>query len=279
MSDSSNYTQREWLRILRNAAAFARLQVLSCLRDDACFSSVGKGAGGDTTKKFDLIAEQTMIEYLTRFKEFTLISEEAGTLQFGNHPSGYVVLDPIDGSTNLSHRLLLSCISVAYCSDLTFKAVEAAVVLELFSGRCYFAIQGSGAYCHRERITPAEPKPLEQTLVGVDTEFPPSKITDHKALDQPIHYTRHLGANALELCYVADGTLDGFIDLRGVFRGTDLAAASLILREAGAVLLDTTGQDLEGKCSNDETYAYVAAHNLQFGQLLLQLAKGNQKQK
>ena len=279
MSDSSNSWRLEWLRILRNAAAFARLQVFSCLQDRECYSSVGKGAGGDLTRKFDLVAEQAMIEYLTRFKEFTLVSEEAGVQQFGSAPSGYVVMDPIDGSTNLSHNLFLSCISIAYCTDLTFKDVEAAVVLELRSGRCYFAIQGGGAYCNKDRITPAKPKPLEKSLIGIDTEFPPSKLTSQKTLAQRIHYTRHLGTNALELCYVADGTFDGFIDLRGVFRGTDLAAASLILREAGAVLIDDTGRNLEGKCSNNETYALVAAYNLQFAQLLLQLAKGKNKQK
>jgi myo-inositol-1(or 4)-monophosphatase len=83
-----------------------------------------------------------------------------------------------------------------------------------------------------------------------------------------------LGANALELCYVADGSLDGFIDLRGIFRGTDLAAAALILREAGAVLIDRHGKNVVGKCTNDEHYDYIAARDIDFAQTLITLASG-----
>jgi len=74
------------------------------------------------------------------------------------------------------------------------------------------------------------------------------------------------------LCYVADGTFDAFVDLRNAFRGTDLAAAWLVLREAGAVLLNTAGEPLTGRCTNQEKYSFVAASNLQLGRELLGLA-------
>ena len=57
-------------------------------------------------------------------------------------------------------------------------------------------------------------------------------------------HIRHLGANALELCYVADGTTDAFIDIRGKLRTTDMAAAWLIIQEAGGTITTPEGKPL-----------------------------------
>ena len=118
--------------------------------------------------------------------------------------------------------------------------------------------------------------PFDQSLVGVDDGFPAKQFNKTALISEPssIRYTRHFGANALELCFVADGSLDAFIDLRGVFRGTDLAASTLILREAGAVLIDQNGNSLRGPCTNDARYAYIAARDVQLAKKLLAIASG-----
>ncbi len=265
--------QSFWVRHLRNAAALARLRVLTCLKSSNCVKAVGTGAGGDITKRFDYVAEQAVVEYFRKFSSFTLISEEAGIKKIGPHPEGFLIMDPIDGSVNVSRGISFACIAVAFAKDLHFDAVEAAIILDLFNGICYHAKRGGGAYRERLKIKPNPPHPLHASLVGVDDGFPPRVYGSGNiaAKAQPLRYTRHLGANALELCYVADGTLDGFIDLRGVFRGTDLAAAALILKEAGAVLMDTKGKEISGKCTNDERYALIAARDVSFAQKLLSL--------
>ncbi len=263
-----------WYRHLRNAATLARLQVLLCLKTGSCQDEIGTGAGGDVTKKFDLVAEQTMIEYLMNFTSFTLVSEEAGMQKVGANPKGFLIMDPIDGSTNVSHGIPFACIAVAYATELEFDSIETAVVLDLFSGTCYHANRGKGSFRDTHKILPAKPNPLKISLVGVDSGFPANQEELQNSDAPQIRYTRHLGANALELCYVADGSLDGFIDLRGIFRGTDLAAAALILREAGAVLIDRDGKNIVGKCTNDEHYNYIAARDVDFAQTLLKLATG-----
>ncbi|MHA2314039.1 MAG: inositol monophosphatase family protein [Candidatus Hermodarchaeia archaeon] len=268
----SGETQHFWYRHLRNAAVLARLRVLSCLKTGSCHDAIGTGAGGDVTKKFDLVAEQTMTEYLKNFTSFTLVSEEAGIQKIGAHPKGFLIMDPIDGSTNVTHGIPIACIAIAYATELEFDSIEAAVVLDLFAGTCYHASRGNGSFRDTHKIHPAESNPLKTSLVGFDSSFPPNQERS-KPLERPkIRYTRHLGANALELCYVADGTLDGFVDLRGIFRGTDLAAAALILREAGAVLIDRHGENITGKCTNDDHYDYIAARDIAFAQILLELA-------
>lgn len=263
--------QRFWYRHLRNAATLARLRVLSCLKTGACQDEIGTGAGGDVTKKFDLVAEQTMIEYLMNFTSFTLVSEEAGMQKVGTNPNGFLIMDPIDGSTNVSQGIPFACIAIAYATKLEFDAIEAAVVLDLFSGTCYHASRGNGSFRDTHKILPAKSNPLKTCLVGFDTSFPANQVKNQYSKEPPIQYTRHLGANALELCYVADGSLDGFVDLRGVFRGTDLAAPALILREAGAVLINRKGKNIVGKCTNDERYDYIAARDADFAQALIKL--------
>jgi len=266
-------TRRRWVRILRNAATYARLRVLECLNQATCREIIGTGAGGDLKKRFDSVAEQTMVSYLEHFASFTLVSEEAGIKQVGSNPQGFLIMDPIDGSTNVSQDISFACIAIAYATELVFDELEAAVVLDLFSGSCYYATRGGGAFRDMQRICPSKVHALEASLVGVDSGFPPKSFDRHPdgSDDGPIRYTRHFGANTLELCFVADGSLDGFIDLRGVFRGTDLAAAFLILREAGAVLINQDGTAIKGGCTNEERYSYIAARDDAFAKKLLAL--------
>jgi len=99
---------------------------------------VRPGAGGDVTREFDRVAEQAVVEYLHEFAAFTLVSEEAGVQTIGKAPKGCVTLDSIDGSMNFSRKLPFCCVSAAYGSKPLFEAVQAAVVLEVFSGKCYY---------------------------------------------------------------------------------------------------------------------------------------------
>ena len=57
---------------------------------------------------------------------------------------------------------------------------------------------------------------------------------------------RLLGSCALELCMVAQGSLDLYIDFRRFVRIVDMAAALVIVQEAGGEIMDDTGQSLEG---------------------------------
>ncbi|MFX1510009.1 MAG: inositol monophosphatase family protein [Promethearchaeota archaeon] len=266
-------TQRLWRRLLRNAAGLGRLRVLDCITDGSCHETIGTGAGGDITKQFDAIAEQTMVEYVARFASFTLMSEETGVTQVGNNPEGFLIMDPIDGSTNVNHNIRFACIAIAYASELVFDEVEVAVVMDLFSGKSYHAIKGCGAFCDQTRISSTGTSSSEIQLVGVDAVYPPESLErfSKETGEKTIQYTRHFGANALEMCFVADGSLDGFIDLRGVFRGTDLAAVSLILKEAGATLVNEKGAVINGPCTNEARYSYIAARNQQVANKLLKL--------
>ena len=276
VKSSLTKTQRFWLRNLRNAVTLARFRVLACLKNYSGRDVIGTGAGGDDTRQFDLVAEQTVTEYLSQRAAFTLISEEAGTQTIGTNPKGYVIMDPVDGSTNVAHGISFACIAVAFASKPRFKSIEVAVVQDLFSETIYHAVRGKGAMKNYQSIQPSAENQLISSLVGVDDRFPSVHSSSQKTElhNAKVQFIRHFGANALELCFVADGSLDGFIDLRGVFRGTDLAASALILQEAGASLVNEAGKPLTGACTNDDRYSLVAARNDQLSQWLLALASG-----
>jgi myo-inositol-1(or 4)-monophosphatase len=74
-------------------------------------------------------------------------------------------------------------------------------------------------------------------------------------------HTRQFGANALEMCFLARGFLDAYIDLRGKIRPTDIAAGYLIAREAGAKVYSDDGSDLESDLDVKTRLSYVVVAN------------------
>ena len=74
-------------------------------------------------------------------------------------------------------------------------------------------------------------------------------------------HIRLFGANALELCYLAKGSLDAYIDLRGKIRATDMAAAYLIVREAGGIIYSASEQVLDTDLGVNSRMSFVAVKN------------------
>ena len=93
------------------------------------------------------------------------------------------------------------------------------------------------------------------------------------ALIENIRHTRHFGANALEICYVADGLTDAFIDLRGRIRTTDVAAGFLIIKEAGGVVTTPDNKFLNVKLDPAHKLSFIASGNMQMHQKIVSLIK------
>ena len=116
---------------------------------------------------------------------------------------------------------------------------------------------------------------MEDAVVGLDLnsykvkEIAP-KITD---LIHKTKHIRHFGANALELCYVADGTTDAFVDIRGKLRTTDMAAAFLIVKEAGGIVTTPEGDALVVKLDPKQKTKFIASGNTQIHKTILSLVK------
>ncbi|MEM2875929.1 MAG: inositol monophosphatase family protein, partial [Candidatus Bathyarchaeia archaeon] len=229
------------------------------------------------TIKMDKLAEDAIVESLLNHGlSFTLISEEAGLKRYGSNPDeAYVVADPLDGSVNASRGLPFVATSLAYSRKSFLKGSEKAVVMDIIHGVTYTVERGCGAFKDNVPIKPSRRKGLKDSVLGID-------VCNHDDVDSllkisPIlresRHVRHLGANALEICYVADGTIDAFIELNGKMRVLDLAAAYLIVSEAGGVLTNPEGEDLDAQLTATERVSLIASGNREIHEAILEAVK------
>lgn len=273
----------DWLRILLHAKDRV-MQSISPLMSSSNRSrlSLGIGAGGDPLRKIDLVAERAISEtFQENGTSFTLVSEESGTKKFGRNPSEcFVTTDPIDGSTNLARNIPFYATSIAVSTEPTLATVHSALVADLFHNVTYTAQRGKGAYCDGEMIAPTENSILEDAVIGVDInalgiEELVSRLSE---LVLRVKHLRHLGANALELCYVADGKSDAFIDVRRKLRATDIAAAWLIAEEAGAKITSPDGKPVNLRLDPKQKVDFIASANSKMHTIILNLIR-QQKEK
>jgi len=160
-----------------------------------------------------------------------VVSEESGRRRPEQRVT--VVVDPLDGSTNASRGVPWFATSLCAVVD---EVARAAVVVNLANGRRYEAVAGAGATCDGVAIGPSPATRLGRSFVGLSGY--PARYLGWKQY-------RAFGAAALDLCAVADGTLDGYLDCSWNAHGVwDYAAGALVCSEAGAVVADATGRDL-----------------------------------
>lgn len=178
---------------------------------------------------FDLAADAAATEVLRR-AGLRVLSEESG-LEHGDGP--VAVLDPVDGSTNASRGIRYFATSICVVDA---RGPLAAVVHDHGSGERFEASQGGGARCDGVTLEPPAPRPLAECVVGVNG-WPPRR-------GGWAQY-RTLGAAALELCAVAAGRLDGYLDFSVSGLGSwDYLGGLLVCTEAGVEIHDGHGRDL-----------------------------------
>ena len=179
----------------------------------------------------DLVADEAGTEVLAA-RGLRVLSEESG-LDPGEGP--VAVIDPIDGSTNAWRRLPWYATSICVVEG---SEALAAVVHDHASGTRFEAAKGRGARRNGLALPGRgeDSPPLAEAVIGVNGRPP-----------QPGGWAqfRCLGAAALDLCAVADGRLDGYIDFSGRGLGPwDYLGAMLVCREAGVGVQDGFGRSL-----------------------------------
>ena len=200
------------------AAAFAEV------RD---FGPSGRRDGQYT---LDVVANDAALAVLRR-AGLGVLSEES---EFEPGRTGeVVVIDPIDGSTNASRGVRY--FATAMCV-VDADGPSVALVANQATGERYWALRGGGAWCDGVRIGPTDCTDVADAIVGLNG-LPP----------HPLGYrqSRVLGAVALDLCHVAAGVFDGYVDCVVEAHGAwDYLASVMICREAGAHVVDLHGRDL-----------------------------------
>ncbi len=197
-----------------------------------------RGEGGDATLEIDAAAEEAVFRRLKTLHadghRFVAISEERGRIDFGGGPVR-VVIDPLDGSKNAKRGLPHHALSFAVAHGDTMADVVFGFVHDFGAGEVWVGTGGGGARLNGVPLDPGAPERRvggKLELLGIESADPRWVRDSADALAQRAHRLRAIGAIAVTMCQVAAARLDGMVTLRRS-RAVDVAAAQLIVREAG----------------------------------------------
>ncbi|HIP83886.1 MAG TPA: bifunctional NADP phosphatase/NAD kinase [Methanothermococcus okinawensis] len=236
------------------------------------------GADGTPTKRIDVIAENIGINTIERHCSAVVISEEIGVKKVGEGAPEYiVVLDPIDGTYNALNNLPIYAVSIAIgkiagkyrglegVRGMSIEDLELGIVKNIATGEIYYGRVNKGAYIleknDREwkKIEVSNTKDLKDATVGVFA-YGLTTNTLNFIKDRKVRRIRIFGSVALEMCYVARGALDAFINVNETTRLCDIAGSYVILRESGGVITDRDGRPLDMKLDIGERRSLICSN-------------------
>ncbi|HEX2969537.1 MAG TPA: inositol monophosphatase family protein [Bacteroidales bacterium] len=204
----------------------------------------------------DKNAEKLIVKKLSALLPDAGFNTEEGTVKSENKKYLWVV-DPLDGTTNFMHGCPPFAVSIGLKED---SYEVAGVVYEITADEMFTAWKEGGAWLNGERIHVSSASALSESLVA--TGFP---YSDFSRLDKYIelftwflknsHGVRRLGSAATDIAYIACGRFEAFYEYG--LHPWDIAAATIILREAGGKISDFSGN--EGNLSGKEVVAASVA--------------------
>lgn len=216
----------------------------ACLSDPAAVHSIRTKGETDYVTNVDLAVQELLRERLAALApEIQFMGEEQDNTGLDwSRPCW--VLDPVDGTTNLIHNFRHSAISLALAEA---GQILFGVVYNPYSGECFTARRGQGAFCNGSPIRISSADRLEDSLLSVGTvpgrrELADTAFRQMRALYDRCQDVRRTGCASLDLCWVACGCLDGYVELS--LQPWDYAAGMLIVAEAGGRVTAPDGSPL-----------------------------------
>jgi len=196
---------------------------------------------GNFVSAADHRSEETLFRELSRARPgYGFLMEERGEVS-GPDKTHRWLIDPLDGTTNFLHGIPLFAIAIALEreGDIVCGLVYNPILDEL-----YTVERGKGAFVNNRRLRVAARKSLADCVVSTGT--PHRGRGDHgrflsecKALMAQVSGIRRTGSAAIDLAWVAAGRFDGYIEHE--LAAWDLAAGTLLVREAGGYATDADG--------------------------------------
>lgn len=215
-------------------------ELLDCFRDaEAAVRRAVAGVDAATRRArtdrpgqyaLDVVADAAALEVL-HTAPVAVVSEESGRSGDPSAPVT-VVLDPVDGSTNCSRGIPYWAISLCAVDE---EGALASLVTNQATGSRVVAVRGRGATRDGEALQPSSVHRIEDAVVALSGL--PARIL-------PWRQFRALGCASLTLCDVAAGGIDGYLDGGAWHAPWDYLGGYLACVEAGAVIVDASGESL-----------------------------------
>ena len=196
----------------------------------------------DLVTDADRAAEQVIIDrIISVFPDHQVLAEEGGASSSKASPYKWVI-DPLDGTTNYTHRFPAFCVSIGLEID---GVVSVGVVFDPMRKELFVAAKGRGATCNGESISVSQTPTLNEALLvtGFSYDVRQDKTDNNfnffRGFVKQAQGVRRTGSAAIDLCYVAMGRFDGFWEMK--LSPWDVAAGSLMVTEAGGLISDFNG--------------------------------------
>jgi myo-inositol-1(or 4)-monophosphatase len=196
---------------------------------------------------------------------------------FGKPEAGKTVGTNVSGDVTkyvdkVAEEMVLERLNVLGINAFSFalfrkeKPVYAALY-EFATGNYYEAIPGNGAFLNGRPIK-VQRVPASRAAISFYTRGRGVGLIGR------VKRIRVLGAIAVELAYLARGTLQGVVDIRNYVRPTDVAAGVVLVREAGGVVVDDTGKEVSVHLSAEEKMNLIAASDRELLEIILEEVNG-----
>jgi myo-inositol-1(or 4)-monophosphatase len=204
---------------------------------------VSKKGPSDFVTTADLKAEKTLVRELGKARpDFGFLLEEQGVREGADKTQRWII-DPLDGTTNFLHGIPHFCISIGYESN---GEILAGVIYDPVKNEMFWAERGRGAWMNDRRLRVSGRSDLSEAVLA--TGIPHHGRGNHREFLATAEMfmartagIRRMGAAALDLAYVAAGRYEGFWELD--LKPWDVAAGSIIVKEAGGFISDYAGRD------------------------------------
>jgi myo-inositol-1(or 4)-monophosphatase len=185
----------------------------------------------------DLAAEKAILKVLRENSDYGIISEESGQSGLTDGPQW--VVDPLDGTSNFARALPLFAVSVGLVHGS--QSIVGVIIDPVLQDE-YYAEKGEGAFCNGWKLQMPKFRKDQGINIflnhgsGTNDKLKCAKVNERLCTDYRI---RKLGTTALELCYLAKSSFDGFICSGDEL--WDYAAGIVIATEAGCIFTDWHG--------------------------------------
>lgn len=199
----------------------------------------------DLVTKYDLLVQEYLQkELLALLPEAGFLGEEEDACADSTQKEWLFIVDPIDGTTNFVQGYHNSCVSVGLSHQ---GRMEYGVVYNPYDGELYSAERGKGAYLNGRPLH-CQDHALDHSLLIFGSalyyrELVPETLRLFQLAFPLVQDVRRFGSAALDLCYLAAGRAGVFFECR--LCPWDYAAASLIAQEAGCLVTQLNGTDLD----------------------------------